>query len=710
MLDFRILGPLEVDRDGEPVELTGQRQRAALVLLLLEANRVVPAERLLNALWGEQPPRTAATSLRNTVSQLRKQLGPQTIETRAPGYLLRAGDDCIDVARFERGVAAARHAPPHERVRLLREALQQWRGPPLPELAYESFLQGELRRLDELHLSVQGDMIDAELEAGLSESLVPRLESLIAEHPHRERLRAQLMLALYRSGRQADSLDVYQEARQALAGDLGLEPGPALRRLHGAILRQDVELEAGTRGDGAPAGDHLEDVVEALFAARLVAVLASTADLAPQLAARFRYPPGEVIETARVTQYAATLRGHGPLHDELRTIAAGGNEPTAVHRFFASLPPLLRERGLPHQLLVTTDYDGALERAFTEAGEEVDVVSYLAAGPNRGKFCHLAPDGSARVVDVPGDYAVELSLERRTVILLVRGRTDRTPARDWESFVVTEDDHLDYLRRADVAGAVPVGLAATLRRSHFLFLGYAVGDWCLRLVLGRICTETPLAYRSWAVSPTPGPTEAELWRRTGVELVPASLEPYVEALARTIAAGVEVRGVTAVAAVVSPYRGLAPFGESELDGLLFFGRERETEVVTANLIASRLTVVYGPSGVGKSSLLRAGVARRVREARCPPRRRARSRPCVRCLRVVGGRSSRSAWRRDHSGRRAARLPDDAPATGRRSPRRRGRALECRAGRRSLSCARSTGGVLRLPPGPPRSDVPPRAAA
>lgn len=541
MLDFRILGPLEVDRDGAPVELTGQRQRAALVLLLLEANRVVPAERLVNALWGEQPPRTAATSLRNTVSQLRKQLGPQAIETRPAGYLLRAGDDCIDAVRFERGVAAARHAPADERVRLLREALAQWRGRPLPELAYESFLQGELRRLDELHLAVQEDVIDAELDAGLSGSLVPTLEALIAEHPHRERLRALLMIALYRSGRQADALDAYQAAREALAGDLGLEPGPALRRLHGQILRQEAGLDTGTPADRAPAGDHLADVVEALFAARLVAVLASTADLAPQLAARFRYPPGEVVETARVSQYAATLRGHGPLHDELRAIAVGGAEPTPVHRFFASLPPLLRERGLPHQLLVTTDYDGALERAFAEAGEEVDVVSYLAAGPSRGKFCHVSPDGSGRVIEVPSDYAVELSLERRTVILLVRGGMDRTPAGDWESFVVTEDDHLDYLRRADVAGGVPVGLAATLRRSHFLFLGYAVGDWCLRLVLGRICTETPLAYRSWAVSPEQGPTDAELWRRAGVELVRAPLESYVEALERTIAAGVEMR-------------------------------------------------------------------------------------------------------------------------------------------------------------------------
>jgi hypothetical protein len=280
-------------------------------------------------------------------------------------------------------------------------------------------------------------------------------------------------------------------------------------------------------------------VADALLSGRLVPVLGPVADLVPGLAARFGYPADDVQELARVSQYAATMRGHGPLHDELRSVATQ-SEPTAVHRFFAALPPLLREHGAPHQLLVTADYDDALERAFAAAGEEVDIVSYLAAGPSRGRFCHVAPGGSARVIDVPGDYADELSLERRTVIVRVRGRADPTPAREWESFVVTEDDHLDYLRRADLNGDLPVGIAAALRRSHFLFLGYAVRDWCLRLVLSRICAETPLAYRSWAVSSEPRPTEAELWRAAGVDLVRAPLGPYLDALARAVEAVTEV--------------------------------------------------------------------------------------------------------------------------------------------------------------------------
>ena len=541
MLDFRILGRLEVVRDGVQVELTGQRQLAALVALLLDANRVVPAERVVDAIWGEEPPPTATTALRNTITQLRKLLGSDAIETRPPGYVLRAPADAIDIARVERRIAAAEQASGDERVTLLREAVGEWRGEPLQELAYAAFVQNEIRRLGELHLFLQEELIDAQLAAGGGAELVASIEALVARHPERERLRGQLMLALYRSGRQAEALQAYHDARKVLADELGLDPGPELRRLHGAILRQEAGLETVSKSGGAPGADHLGDVAAAVFAGRLVPVLASAADLAEDLAARFGYPVGEVLETSRVSQYAATLRGYGPLHDEVRSVLESRSEPTAVHRFFASLPPLLRERGLPHQLLVTTDYDNALERAFAEAGEEVDVVAYLAAGPNRGKFCHFAPREPARVIDVPSDYAAELSLERRTVIVRVRGRADESPDRDWESFVVTEDDHLDYLRRADVAGALPVGLAATLRRSHFLFLGYAVRDWTLRLVLGRVCAETPLAYRSWAVMPEPGPTEAELWRAIGVDLLRAQLEPYLDALARTIEAGEEVK-------------------------------------------------------------------------------------------------------------------------------------------------------------------------
>jgi hypothetical protein len=191
------------------------------------------------------------------------------------------------------------------------------------------------------------------------------------------------------------------------------------------------------------------------------------------------------------------MKGSGPLYDELHALLDADAAPTPIHRFFASLPPVLRERGVPHQLLVTTSYDLALEAAFLEAGEEFDVVSYIAAGPNRGKFCHISPNGTGRLIDLPNTYATELSLEKRTVILKLHGQVDRGPEREWESFVVTEDDYIDYLSRSDVAGAVPVALAAKLRRSHFLFVGY-MADWNLRH-LNRLWSDQPLSYRSWAV-------------------------------------------------------------------------------------------------------------------------------------------------------------------------------------------------------------------
>jgi hypothetical protein len=213
--------------------------------------------------------------------------------------------------------------------------------------------------------------------------------------------------------------------------------------------------------------------------------------------------------------------------------------PTSIHRFFARLPPVLRERGAPHQLIVTTSYDLALEQAFLDAGEEFDVVSYMAAGRDRGKFCHFASDGTMRVVDVPNTYATELELERRTVILKLHGSVDPGPERTWESFVITEDDYIDYLVHSDLATAIPVGLAARLRRSHFLFLGYGMREWNLRLVLNRLWASATVNYRSWAVAPTTQPMERAFWRGRDVDLVEVPLEEYVDALARHCGVGVE---------------------------------------------------------------------------------------------------------------------------------------------------------------------------
>jgi DNA-binding SARP family transcriptional activator len=536
VVEFRILGPLEVVRDGQRVDVGGKRQRGVLTMLLLEANRLVPADVLRDRLWGEEPPPSAATSLHNAVSQLRKLLGDGVIETRAPGYVLHVEPGAFDLARFEQRLHDARTSPPEARAAILASALAEWRGPALAESAYEPWAEAEVRRLEELRTAALEDRLDADLAEGRHVEVVAELESLVRQNPLRERLWGQLMLALYQAGRQGDAALAYQEARTTLVRELGIEPSPALRRIHGAIIRQ--ELEPGADGSAelvAGPGD-LTEISSAVLAGRVVPVLGEDTDpLGALLAERFRYPTSEPTDVARISQYAATIQGYGPLHEELREWVRTAAEPTDMHRFLARLPELLRNRGSPHQLLVTTSYGSALEQAFADAGEEVDVVAYLPSGPDRGKFDHLSPDGTSRVIDVPNLYAQELSLERRTIILRLRGRLDG-PGGASRSFVVTEDDHIEYLRRADVAAAVPVSLAATLRRSHFLFLGYTVRDWPLRLVLGRIWGDEAVAYRSWAVHPQTSPAERELWRRLDVELLETPLDRFVRALIEAVGA------------------------------------------------------------------------------------------------------------------------------------------------------------------------------
>jgi DNA-binding SARP family transcriptional activator len=531
VLEFHILGPLEVVDGEEVLHLGGQKQRALLALLLLDPNRVVSTDRIVDALWGEQPPRTAATSLQNFVSQLRKLVGPETLVTKPPGYELRLSGEQLDLERFRRLVDEARGEPAEERAEGLRRALALWRGPPLADLGFESFAQSEIVRLQELRLAVVEDRVEAELEAGRHAELAGELETLAEEHPLRERLRAQLMLALYRAGRQAEALQIYHDTRRVLVEELGIDPSPSLQQLHGSILRQDPGLEMGGQAAAASA-DRVHDVVETMLAGRLVPVLGTdVAELTTRLAERFEYPDANGDALPRVAQYIAVMKGSGPLYDELHAMFQADLPPTPVHRFFAALPPLLRERRAPHQLIVTTSYDLALERAFLDAGEAFDVVSYLAAGRNRGKFCHVGPDGTGTLIEVPNTYATELSLDERTIILKLHGQVGNTEDREWESFVVTEDDYIEYLAQSEVASVVPVALGAKLRRSHFLFLGYTMADWNLRLLLHRLWGDQPLSYRSWAVQPEPMPLEREFWRRREVDVVELPLEQYAEVLA-----------------------------------------------------------------------------------------------------------------------------------------------------------------------------------
>jgi YVTN family beta-propeller protein len=246
-ISFRMLGPLEVVVGDRPVALGGARQRAVLAILLIHRGEAVSVDRLADELWGESPPETAIKTVQVYVSRLRKLLGEGVLVTRAGGYALELPPGAVDADRFARltadGRAALERGDARDAAEALRAALDLWRGPALADVAYESFAQNEIGRLEELRLAALESRIDADLALGRHATLVPELEALVREHPVRERLRGQLMLALYRSGRQTDALESYREAQQAFV-ELGIEPGPELRRLEQAILDHDPALEA----------------------------------------------------------------------------------------------------------------------------------------------------------------------------------------------------------------------------------------------------------------------------------------------------------------------------------------------------------------------------------------------------------------------------------------------------------------------------------
>jgi YVTN family beta-propeller protein len=254
-VQFRILGPLEVLDNGREVSIRGRKLQSLLALLLLHSGKVVSRDRLIDGLWGDDPPSTAAKTLQVHVSRLRHELG-DVVVSKSGGYLVRVEPDQLDLERFERLVvegrsALAEHQPERASERL-GEALALWRGPALPELADEPFARAQIGRLEDARLAATEEWIEADLELGRHAGAIQQLEPLVASHPYRERLHELLMLALYRSGRQADALEVYREARRVLVDELGLEPGTRLRELHAAILAQDPALEGAAAPRPAP--------------------------------------------------------------------------------------------------------------------------------------------------------------------------------------------------------------------------------------------------------------------------------------------------------------------------------------------------------------------------------------------------------------------------------------------------------------------------
>jgi DNA-binding SARP family transcriptional activator len=378
-----ILGPLRVLLEGDEIPLPRRQQRALLAALALRAGEVVSTERLIDDLWGERPPAAATGSLQNTVSALRKLLGREVLLTQAPGYRLALPAEAVDANRFESLLARAGSAEPAERAALLREALTLWRGPALADLDEEEFARSEAARLEELRITALEERVETELALGRHTALVGELEQLVAAHPLRERLRGQLMLALYRCGRQAEALEVYRATRLALADELGLEPSPELQELQRRMLQQDPSLTAPAvaAGESSPTGPS---------ELRLVTVLAATppSDDDPE---RHRMLLDETLAAVHeaIARHGGTPERFGP---EGLVVIFGADAPSDDDAERAVR--VAHELGLPAGIATGEAVDGA-GAVFTRAAELARV------GGVRLDERTAAIVGSARRLDRP---------------------------------------------------------------------------------------------------------------------------------------------------------------------------------------------------------------------------------------------------------------------------------------------------------------------
>jgi DNA-binding SARP family transcriptional activator len=379
-VDFRLLGPLDVVDDDRPLELGGARQRSVLALLLMHANELVTTDRLIDQIWGGTPPARAGKNVQVYVSRLRKILDPGRLTTRAGGYVLHVEPDEFDVARFELLAAEAGRAAPSGAAPKLREALALWRGPALADLAYEGFAQPEITRLEEMRLAVLEQRIDADLALGRHAELAGELEALVARHPLRERLRYQLMLALYRSARQAEALEAYRVGRHELSEELGLEPSEQLKQLEQAILRQDPSLDLAV-SDPEPLRRAATADLAVLVAPSVMDALGDVIDMGRALAQAdpvHELIVAGVVETGELQGATAALARHREelLERGIAARTAAFSSPTRG----ADITRLAEQEGV--DLLVTDCQDAELDPETVVVLESApcDVALLVQAG------------------------------------------------------------------------------------------------------------------------------------------------------------------------------------------------------------------------------------------------------------------------------------------------------------------------------------------
>jgi WD40 repeat protein/DNA-binding SARP family transcriptional activator len=556
-MDFRVLGPLEVRSERGAVHLGGHKPRAVLAVLLLHANEPVSSARLVEAVWGEDETPELRKSLQVSVSRLRKALDdPEIVATKGKSYEVRVRPGELDAERFERLVDDGRRAlasgQAEQASASLRQGLALWRGSPLADLAVESFAETDIARLEEQRLAALETRVDADLAAGRHAALVGELRQLVADNPTRERLAGQLMLALYRCGRQAEALEAYRSARQTLVDDIGVEPGPELRRLHDAILQQDASLEPPSP---------LPDLPRELDAATAPPLVGrdSELDWLRERWERAQRGTGSLVTMTGPhgigrSRLAAELAGDVHRLGGTVLYAAGAGPPDATRAALEGA----REPTRP-TLLVVDDADRADEEVLGKLADLTRVlptlpVLALATGERREAFAlpdadgalDLGPLDAEAVREIAAPYASDPEGEEVPVEWLLK-TSDGVPRRVHE--LASHWARHEAARRVDeVAGRTAAGRAG-LRSMEDELAGGVVelqrADERLAMVEEQ---ETP---------------------------------------------------------VVCPFKGLAPFEVADAE--YFFGRERLVAELVARLVGTPLLGVVGPSGSGKSSVVRAGL-------------------------------------------------------------------------------------------------------
>jgi WD40 repeat protein/DNA-binding SARP family transcriptional activator len=623
---FGVLGPLQVVGDSGPVALGGQKERLLLALLLARPNRVVAVEALIEGLWGEHPPRSAAKTLQSYVVRLRHSLEPGRVRgspggvlvTRTPGYLLRVAPGALDAAQFEERAAGARRllagGDPGAAAALLGEALGLWRGQAFEALADAELTGAEAVRLEELRLGAVEDRVQAELALGRHRELVPELERLTGEQPLRERFWAQLMLALYRAGRQADALLAYGRARAILVEELGIDPGAELRGLHAQILAQDSALDAPT--PQAPVVPELPAALDP-GGRPLVGREAELGWLRGAWQRTVRGRGGLALVTG------APGMGKTRLAAELAAEVHGGGAVVLYGR----CQPDASEHDLMGPLSPALAVWGGLGWSAPTSGDPT------AAGATLVEFvAHWAGDRPVLLVVDDLDRADTATLETLVGLaasataqrLLLLGAADSDAAPELVALAeLAERDGAGHRRLgamhvaevAQLAGFYASAEEATRAAGRLLAdsggvpaqVHQAASAWARALVAKRV---DQAASRTASDRARLRAAQAELTRDlTDIQEVGEQADA---ALAAERAAAGDRTGLVAV---VCPYKGLARYEPG--DAAYFFGRERLVAVLVAQLVGAGLLGVVGASGSGKSSAVRAGLLAALRDGVLP---------------------------------------------------------------------------------------------